>query len=151
MGFTRSKANEILNGLFPNDSTKKNYTYIALSTTEPDVNGGNVTEPSSESGYKRMKVEVMGSASNGQIKNTDIIFFPESLGEGYGTIVAFGLYSTQTGGTPYYTGMLKNANGELAPIQVPAGYIPIFRAGALIIGLDKDELDVQEACYGEVH
>lgn len=130
----RSKANVILKSLFPNSTTES--TYIALSTTEPNENGGNVTEPASDTGYKRMKLTVMGEPKDGQIQNEDIIFFPESLGNGWGTITHFALYSTQSGGTPYYVGALNSA------VQVPAGYIPIFRANAFIIGLDKEELDI---------
>ena len=124
MGFTTTKANSILDGLF---STS---TYIALSTTAPTDAGGNVTEPSTANGYKRMQATAMGKASNKQITNTDIIFFPESLNTGWGTITHFALYSAQTGGTPYYYGQLTT------PVEVPAGYVPIFRAGALTIGLD---------------
>lgn len=131
---TRARANSILKSLFPDNTTES--TYIGLSTTEPDENGGNVTEPASDTGYKRMKLTVMGTPTDGQIQNEDIIFFPESLGSGWGTITHFCLYSTQTGGVPYYVGALNSA------VQVPAGYIPIFRANALIVGLDKDELDI---------
>ena len=133
----RSKANAILSGLFPNGSSGG--TYIGLSTTTPNENGGNFTEPTvgSTTGYKRAKVEVMGTPSDGQIQNTDIIFFPESLGDGWGTITHFGLFSAQTGGTPYFWGELTGSS-----VQIPAGYIPIFRADALIVGLDKDPLDV---------
>lgn len=131
---TRERANSILRTLFPNSSSES--TYIGLSTTEPNENGGNVTEPASDTGYKRMKLTVMGTPRDGQIQNDDIIFFPESLGSGWGTITHFCLYNSQTGGVPYYVGELNS------PVQVPAGYIPIFRAKALIVGLDKETLDI---------
>ena len=126
MGFTRTKANSILNDMFP--------CYIALSTTEPDENGGNVTEPASSTGYTRMQITVMGTASDGQISNSNgTIFFPEAESS-WGTITHFALYTTQSGNTPFYTGALTSA------VTVPAEYIPIFRKNSFIIGLDKDEL-----------
>lgn len=124
-----SKANSILNDLF-----QKDY-YIGLSTTTPNSTGGNVSEPSSSMGYKRVQLSVMGTASNAQIQNTDIIFFPESTGD-WGTITHFFVSSSSTS-TPHYWGALTPEGG----VAVPSGYVPIFRAGALKIGLDKDALD----------
>lgn len=123
----RSKANTILDSLFRGSGI-----YIGLSTTEPNENGGNFTEPSTANGYKRSKLDVMTSASDGQTQNSDIIFFALSREAGWGTITHFGVFTTQTGGTPYYTGELTTA------VQIPAGYIPIFDIGALKIGLDKE-------------
>lgn len=127
MPIVRSKANDILNSLF-----SKSY-YIGLSTTTPSVTGANVSEPSSSTGYKRMQLHSMGTASDGQIQNADIIFFPESLSS-WGTITHFLVYTASSGGTPIFYGALNSS------VSVPSGYVPIFRAGALKIGLDKDSL-----------
>ena len=128
MGFTRTKANSILNEMFP--------CYIGLSTTEPDENGLQVTEPPASAGYTRMQITVMSTASNGQISNSGgTIFFPEAE-ETWGTITHFALYTTAAGSVPFYTGALT------APVTVPAEYIPIFRKNSFIIGIDKDELTV---------
>lgn len=123
----RSKANTILNDIF-----SKSY-YIGLSTTTPTVEGSNFKEPTA-SEYKRIQLSVMGTASNGQIQNSDIIFFPESL-TSWGTITHFGIFINATATTPIYWGAL-NAN-----VEIPVGYVPIFRAGSLKIGLDKEVLD----------
>lgn len=122
MPIVRSKANNILNDLF-----QKTYQ-IGLSTTTPTVTGGNVTEPASSTGYKRMTLSAMGSASDGQIQNSDIIFFPESLAS-WGTITHFVIYSS---GSVIFYGALDSS------VTVPSGYVPIFRAGALKVALDKD-------------
>lgn len=124
MPIVRNKANSILNDLF-----QKTYQ-IGLSTTTPTATGGNVTEPSSASGYKRMPLSAMGTASDGQIQNNDIIFFPESLSD-WGTITHFVVYAS---GTPVFFGKLDSN------VNVPTGYVPIFRAGALKVGLDKETL-----------
>lgn len=129
----RSKANEILASLFPNNTQTGKYTYIGLSTTTPTETGANFTEPASSTGYKRMKLDKMGTPADGQVENTDIIFFPESVAS-WGTITHFGLFSAQSSGTPYLWGALNSS------VAVATGYIPIFRANALIVGLDKDPL-----------
>lgn len=130
---TRARANTILDDLFRPDNGKTTI-YIGLATNEavPDENGNNFKEPSSANGYKRSKLDVMTSASDGQTQNSDIIFFALSREAGWGTITHFGVFTAQSGGTPYYTGELTTA------VQIPAGYIPIFDIGALKIGLDKE-------------
>lgn len=133
----RSQANEFLEALFHSTDSKGNptYYYIGLSTTAPDVNGGNVTEPDSATGYARKQLSMMGAAVDGQIQNNEIIFMGESLGDGWGTIAYFFISKTQSS-TPIFHAPLN------AAVQVPAGYVPIFRTGALIVGLDKDTLDI---------
>lgn len=136
----RSQANEFLDDLFRTVDSKGNvtYHYIGLSTTAPNVNGGNVTEPSSDAGYKRRELNMMSAAADGQIQNEEIIFMGESLGEGWGTLTHF-IISKTISGTPVFHAPLNSA------VQVPAGYVPIFREGALIVGLDKDALDIPSA------
>lgn len=123
-----SKANSILNDLF------KNGYYIGLSTTTPTATGGNISEPLAKNGYKRVKLTCMGEADSAKIQNTDIIFFPESTGD-WGTITHFFVCASETS-TPHYWGELTPAGG----VAIPEGYVPIFRAGALKIGLDRDAL-----------
>lgn len=131
----RSKANTILNDIF-----SKNY-YIGLSTTTPTEEGSNFKEPTATE-YKRVKLSVMGTAGNpysGQIQNDDIIFFPEAI-TSWGTITHFGIFTSLTASsapTPIYWGKLNAENG----VTIAAEYVPIFRAGALKIGLDKDVLE----------
>jgi len=127
MGFVESRANTILNETFA-----KTY-YLGLSTTQPTTTGGNVTEPTSASGYKRAQLSSMGTATNAQIQNTDIIYMGESLSD-WGTITYFCIYTSASGGTPIFYGELTEA------VAVPSGYVPIFRAGAIKVGLDKDTL-----------
>ena len=143
----RSKANELLQQLFwstANNGTK-NYYYIGLSTTTPNETGGNFTEPTIPEGavddegvaittneYQRVHLDgVMGSASNGIIKNNEIIFFNEAEHYGWGTITHFGIFTSKTGGTPIFW-------GEVPETTINKNYIPIFRKGKLQVGLDND-------------
>ena len=132
----RSQANVFLEQLFWTASSGgKAYHYIGLSTTAPDENGGNVTEPSKAAGYSRKQLNMMGAASDGQIENLEIIFMGESLGDGWGTVTHFFISKTVSD-SPIFHAPLN------ASVQIPGGYVPIFRAGALVVGLDKDSLDV---------
>lgn len=131
MAIVTSKANEILNDLF------KTTYYIGLSTSTPNQDGGNVTEPSPSTGYKRMLLSAMGSASKAQITNKDIIFFPETL-TGWGTVTHFVIYPTQTATTPIYYGNITGLDGIAIGVDIPADHVPIFRAGAFKVALDKD-------------
>lgn len=129
MPFTTSQATSIL------QSVIKSTTYIGLSTTTPTAAGGNFTEPSSSSGYERSKFGEQDASKSAQIANGGIIFFNESLGDGYGTVTHFGLFSSASGGTPFFV-------GELTPaMSIGSGYVPIFRKQQLVIGLDKTALE----------
>jgi len=148
---TRAKANSLLEQLFWSESvvsgkTTKSYYYLALSTTTPNPDGSNFTEPSIPSGaqddsgnnitvneYQRVSLEgVIGTAANAIIKNIAIAFFNEAEHYGWGTITHFGIFTSKTGGTPIFYGELST------PIAIPKNYIPIFRAGKLQVGLDND-------------
>lgn len=130
MGFTTSKASDILSSIFKN-------TYIGLhvGTTPPNADGSGFVEPHPSWGYERAFIGTLNTSIAAQIANDNIIFFNESIGQGYGTATHFGVFSTKTGGTPFFI-------GELAyDMEIGAGYVPIFRAENLIIGLDKESLE----------
>ena len=129
MGFTASAATDILSSHISAN------TYVGLSTTVPTDSGGNFTEPSSSSGYERSKFGEVDTSIPAQIANKKIIFFNESLGLGYGEVSYFGLFNSATGSTPFFVGHLETR------LTIGAGYVPIFRAHQLIIGLDKAELE----------
>lgn len=135
----RSQANTYLNQLFRTTASNGTvtYHYIGLVTEAPDVEGGNLHEPNEAAGYARRKLDAMGSASDGQIQNEEIIFMGESIGEGWGTISHFIVSKSATIGSGIVFWAPLNESKE-----VPAGYVPIFRKGALVVGLDKDELDI---------
>ena len=126
MGFTTSAATSTLNSQIKN-------CYVGLSTTTPTAAGGNFSEPSPSTGYVRASIGDLNTSISAQVANDAIIFFNETLGS-YGTITHFGLFSSKSGGTPFFVGQLTN------PLTIDTGYVPIFRAENLIIGLDKAAL-----------
>jgi hypothetical protein len=79
MNSTRFK-NIIMGNIFRTDtsvSIPTNY-YIGLSSTEPNVGGTNVTEPSSSTGYGRVRLTSLSAPNDGIITNTSVIQFNES-------------------------------------------------------------------------
>lgn len=125
MGFTTNRAKAILASEF-----SENY-YIGLSRSAPSPDGGGFSEPSSSTGYKRSKIGAT-ETSGRTISNKETIFFNETVegGGGYGTITHFGVFTSETGGTPTFTGSLTE------PITIGEGYIPIFRAKKISITLE---------------
>jgi len=128
-GFRSNECDSILQSKF------KEGTYVMLMVGEPNAAGNNfaVLEPSSVAGYKRAKLGEVDTTISRQIANKNTIFFEESIGVGYGTITHAG-FAVGESDAPFFTGAL------LAAKTVGAGYIPIFRAHKLVIGLDTEGL-----------
>lgn len=131
MAFTNTGSTAILNGLIGKSSNGPlSSCYLALSSTTPNQDGSNFTEPSSTAGYARAVVglsnqsatQVMSAPTNGTTQNKEIIFFPEASSS-WGTLTHFGLYSAASGGNLILYGALSS------PITVAANYVPLFRAG----------------------
>ena len=130
MAFTNTGSTAILNGLIGKSSSGPlSSCYLALSSTTPNQDGTNFTEPSSTVGYARAVVglssqsatQVMNPPVNGTTQNKEIIFFPEASAS-WGTLTHFGLYSAANGGNLILYGALSS------PITVAANYVPLFRS-----------------------
>lgn len=125
-GFTRDAASQILSSWINSN------TYVCLSTTTPDENGNNFTEPSPAYGYVRQKFGATLLNIPGQITNADIVFLFEATGD-CGSITHVGLAKSETE-KPFLIAKLA------APLTVGTGYVPLIRAKQFIVGLDKDTL-----------
>lgn len=127
-GFTRAKASDILQSAIRN-------SYVALSTTTPDQDGNNFTEPSTGNGYQRQNIGLLDTSISGQVANQGILFLFEATGD-CGSVTHVGLSTQAARGTDVFL------MAELtAPLSIAAGYVPLIRAHNFIIGLDKDVLD----------
>lgn len=126
-GFTRSKATSILL------ANIKETTYIGLSTTTPNEEGGGFAEPSG-GGYVRAKFGEINTDIKAQIANKKIIFIFESEAD-CGSVTHVGLFDVEKNGVPFLVAKLT------APITVGEGYVPLIRARKLVIGLDKEALE----------
>lgn len=119
------------------DLSSDNYfsVYVGLSTTEPNADGTNVTEPVGN-GYARVLLghsgqsmtQKMGTVANGHVENDEIIYFPEATGS-WGTITHFCIFDRASGGNLLAFGALNS------PITPTANTIPIIRVGELDLSL----------------
>lgn len=121
MAVTTTYANTILTNLFSG-------AYIGLSSTEPDADGGNITEPPSSNGYARVAASQGGfSASNKQIKNNNYIYFPLATSD-WGTCPYLCIFdSSGSNAKLRYYGALSNVQ------EIVADTVPLFRPNALEI------------------
>lgn len=128
-GFTRKRASKILG------DNIKSTVYVCMSTTTPNEDGGNFSEPAYSTGYNRRAVGALTDAISGQIANDDIIFLFEAL-ENCGSFTHLGLSDGGMRGDEVFL-MAKLAE----PVTVGAGYVPLIRRHKLVVGLDKEALE----------
>lgn len=97
--------------------------YIGLSTTAPNINGSNVSEPIG-AGYSRVKLTSLSAPSGGVVTNTASVDFPESTAS-WGTATHFVIYDALTNGNLLQYGPLSTPRSiEPATIMsVPANYL----------------------------
>ena len=138
MPLNTNTKNRILRSLVGKDSALGSSVYLGLSSTTPNAEGGNITEPIGN-GYERVLVgsysqsgtQKFGDVSNDSITNNEIIYFPESTGSWGNTLTHFVLFTTKTGAGDSYV----LAFGELTtPVTVSAAStVVLFRKGELTV------------------
>lgn len=69
--------------------------YIGLSTTAPNIEGSGYNEPSTDAGYKRVKLTSLSEPTDGLVTNTLAINFDESTAS-WGTVTHFVIFDTGT-------------------------------------------------------
>lgn len=142
MPFNDSYANGILNYAFAKVSslTAPSSVYIGLSSNDPEADEGVFTELSGN-GYERVLVSVkgqsypdlIGSASLRQILNTKQINWTKAT-EDWPLVKGFGLFSSSTGGNPFFYGALAE------PVSVTAGSVALFDPGSLNISFPNEDV-----------
>lgn len=102
--------------------------YVGLSTTTPNADGTNVTEPAGGS-YARVSTDADDwNASSSQVKtNANAIIFPEATGS-WGTVTYVVLYDAATNGNLLGFGVLGSSEA------IGSGQIAKFAAGQLSVG-----------------
>lgn len=118
----------IANAVFHADSSSIPETYyIGLSVTEPTEYGGNISEPKSTTGYKRVSLDgVFSPADIGVIKNKEQIRFSPATSP-QGVISHYCIFDNESGGNLCVYGSLSEAK------QVGTQDILLFQAGDLEI------------------
>lgn len=94
--------------------------YLGLSSTAPAVDGTNVTEPAG-GGYARIQLTGLSAPTDGVVKNTTSLQFPESTST-WGTVTHYAIYDAATEGNLLMFGTLNKArtvDSEVAMIIKP--------------------------------
>lgn len=137
--------------------------YLGLSTTSPNPQGGNFTEPSDSEGelwpeYKRIRINTNSSFDKNlplltsaaidaegkvEVHNTDMILFPEAVGDtntGWGRVTHFGLFygneksERPEDQTPFLWGEILDENGEVG-VNIGHYEVPVIRKDSFQISL----------------
>lgn len=124
--------NQVMGNLFKTKETPAlpSEYYIGLSSTAPNISGGNVTEPLSNSGYKRVKLENLSEPANGVITNEQAISFDESTAN-WGTMSHFVIYDALEAGNLLMYDTLST------PRNVEAATIVTIKANSLTLTLSN--------------
>lgn len=132
MRLSDAYANAYLNYLLGKTTKLEAPTQVwaGLSTNDPEASGGTFTEVSGN-GYGRILLSIsnqsfpadISSASGREIKNVKQLVFPKATGA-Y-TVKGIGLFSAETGGTPFATGVLGTKESPIT-VNVTAGALPMF-------------------------
>lgn len=81
-----------------NDPAIPSAYYIGLSTSAPNINGTNVSEPSTSAGYARVELTTLSEPATGVVTNSQAINFNESTAS-WGMITHFVIYDSPTVGS----------------------------------------------------
>lgn len=124
--------NQVMGNLFKTKETPAlpSEYYIGLSSTAPNISGGNVTEPLSNSGYKRVKLENLSEPADGVITNAQAISFDESTAN-WGTMSHFVIYDALEAGNLLMYDTLST------PRNVEAATIVTIKANSLTLTLSN--------------
>ena len=129
--------------------------YLALSTTEPNYDGTNITEPSSATypSYERIQLNITeaitytdkwGTVANGIVTNAEEFTSRECTEEGgWPAFSHFVIYDAKTGGNPLAADPLRDPTGEVdedglypkTTLTVEYGKVAVFKAGMLQLTL----------------
>ena len=127
--------NQLIECLFRNSSLSRPSTwYVALSTTAPNEDGTNVSEPS-DANYARQGLDTGASSEwsdpsgGGSTDNTGELAWP-AADTGFGTIGWIVLYDAVSGGNPWFWTALQSS------VTVGAGEVFRFPAGDLDVAFD---------------
>ena len=124
--------NQVMGNLFKTKETPAlpSEYYIGLSSTAPNISGCNVTEPLSNSGYKRVKLENLSEPADGVITNEQAISFDESTAN-WGTMSHFVIYDALEAGNLLMYDTLST------PRNVEAATIVTIKANSLTLTLSN--------------
>lgn len=104
--------------------------WIGLSTTAPNINGTNVTEPAASAGYGRVKLDMLEEPSSGVVTNGSNVEFNESTAS-WGIVTHFVIFDAQNGGNLLQYGPLST------PRSVEAATLMAIKSGYLNLSVQN--------------
>ena len=93
--------------------------YLGLSTTAPDLDGQNVTEPATDAGYARVELTTLSAPTDGLVTNQQAVNFEESTNN-WGTVTHFVIFDAaeaNTGNLLMYGALTTPSTVETATIM----------------------------------
>lgn len=93
--------------------------YLGLSTTAPDLDGQNVTEPATDAGYARVELTTLSAPTDGLVTNPQAVNFEESTNN-WGTVTHFVIFDAaeaNTGNLLMYGALTTPRTVETATIM----------------------------------
>lgn len=147
MPFSTTYANNILNWALGKSGNLISHpkVFLGLCSNNPEASDGTFTELSGN-GYGRVLLEqygdtypaLMTSASNRGIRNAKQIGFTKATGGAWTTAMGYGLFTAETGGTPFFYAKLKT------PVETPEGAVFLFDPSELRIEFQATDVEITE-------
>lgn len=147
MPFSTTYANNILNWALGKSAAMSGHSkvFLGLCSNDPEADGGTFTELSGN-GYSRVLLHqynetypgLIANAANRAITNGKQIGFTKATGGAWATAKGYGLFTAETGGTPFFYAKLKN------PVDTPEGAVFLFDPGELKIDFQTTDVDITE-------
>lgn len=145
MPFNTTYANNILNWALGKSSAMSAHSkvFLGLCSNDPEASNGTFTELSGN-GYGRVLIHqynseypsLINSASSRAIANGKQIGFTKATGGAWATANGYGLFTAETGGSPFFYAKLKN------PVDTPEGAVFLFDPGELKISFQTTDVDI---------
>ena len=125
MSVTKTYANTMLSNLFASG-------YIGLSLTQPNDEGGNVTEPVAGSGYARVAAANGNfTATAGTITNRGYIYFPEATAA-WGTVLYLCVFDGSAS-----SARLRYYGALTTPKDIEISSVPLFRPNSINVSITE--------------
>lgn len=147
MPFSTTYANNILNWAFgkSNGLAVHSKVFLGLCSNDPEASGGTFNELSGN-GYGRVLLEqygetypsLMTTATDRGIRNGKQIGFTKATGGAWTTAQGYGLFTAETGGTPFFYAKLKT------PVETPEGAVFLFDPSELRIEFQATDVEITE-------
>lgn len=103
--------------------------YIGLSTTTPNLDGTNTTEPNTAgTAYQRIELTSLTVPTNGEVTNANVLQWAEATGT-WGALTYLVVFDATTGGNLLWYDRIRDTNGNPITLSVGAGATLSIKAG----------------------